>query len=79
MVRTVAETLNAMLDAEADQLCAAKLFKHSVEHASTRAGYYERQLHTKAGEITLKRPKLCSLPFETAIIERYKRREISVE
>jgi len=40
---------------------------------------YERQLHTKAGEVTLKVPKLRSLPFESAIIERYKRREISVE
>ena len=45
----------------------------------TRAGHYERGLHTKAGEVKLKVPKLRSLPFETAIIERYKRRESSVE
>jgi transposase-like protein len=36
-------------------------------------------LQTKAGEVSLKVPKLRSLPFETAIIERYKRRESSVE
>ena len=29
--------------------------------------------------MTLKVPKLRSLPFETAIIERYRRRETSVE
>jgi putative transposase len=42
-------------------------------------GSYERQLQTKAGEVSLKVPKLRSLPFETAIIERYRRRESSVE
>jgi putative transposase len=36
-------------------------------------------LHTKAGEVTLMVSKLRSLPFETAIIERYRRRESSVE
>ena len=34
---------------------------------------------TKAGELDLKIPKLRKLPFETAIIERYRRREESVE
>jgi transposase-like protein len=78
-VATVQETLNAMLDAEADQLCGAKRYEHSADRVDTRAGHYERQLHTKAGEVTLKVPKLRSLAFESAIIERYKRREISVE
>jgi len=76
---TVEEALNALLDAEADQLCGAKRYAHSPERMDTRAGHYERQLHTKAGAVTLKVPKLRSLPFESAIIERYKRREISVE
>src|ERR1017187_9352372 len=40
---------------------------------------YDRRLHTKAGEVTLTVPKLRNLPFETAIIERYRRRESSVE
>src|SRR5262249_23239918 len=34
---------------------------------------------TKAGEVTLKVPKLRHLPFETQIIERYRRRESSVK
>jgi transposase-like protein len=79
VVQTVEQTLNALLDAEADRLCGAKRYEHSAERADTRAGHYERQLHTKAGEVTLKMPKLRRLPFETAIIERYKRREVSVE
>src|ERR1700749_1702606 len=76
---TVQDTLNALLDAEADRLCGAKRYEHNPDRVDTRAGHYERQLHTKAGEVTLQMPKLRSLPFETAIIERYKRRETSVE
>jgi putative transposase len=76
---SVEETLNALLDAEADQICRAQRYERSPERADTRAGSYERKLETKAGEVTLKVPKLRRLPFETAIIERYRRREASVE
>lgn len=76
---TVEETLNALLDAEADQLCGARKYERTEARQDTRAGSYERQLQTKAGEVSLKVPKLRSLPFETAIIERYRRRESSVE
>lgn len=76
---SVEETLNALLDAEADQICRAQRYERSPERADTRAGHYERKLETKAGEVTLKVPKLRRLPFETAIIERYRRREASVE
>src|ERR1700733_1945561 len=76
---TVEETLNAMLDAEADRLCQAERYERSEARKDTRAGSYQRQLHTQAGEVTLKVPKLRTLPFETAIIERYRRRESSVE
>ena len=76
---TVEETLNALLDAEADHLCGARKYERTEGRKDTRAGSYERQLHTKAGEVTLQVPKLRSLPFETAIIERYRRRETSVE
>jgi len=76
---SVEETLNALLDAEADRICRAQRYERSPERTDTRAGHYERQLETKAGEVTLKVPKLRRLPFETAIIERYRRREASVE
>jgi putative transposase len=77
--RTVEETLNALLDAEADQLCGARRYERTEARRDTRAGSYTRALHTKAGEVELRVPKLRSLPFETAIIERYRRRESSVE
>ena len=76
---TVEQTLNSMLDAEADRLCQAKRYEHSGERKDTRAGHYDRKLDTTAGRVNLKVPKLRKLPFETAIIERYRRREASVE
>jgi transposase-like protein len=76
---SVEETLNALLDAEADQICGAARYQRSAARVDTRAGHYERKLSTKAGDVTLRVPKLRSLPFETAIIERYRRRETSVE
>ena len=80
MVRgTVEETLNAMLDAEADEMCKAQRYEHSPDRVDTRAGNYKRKLHTKAGEVEVKVPKLRKQTFETAIIERYRRRDISIE
>ena len=76
---TVEETLNKLLDAEADQLCNAARYERTEARQDTRAGHYNRRLHTKAGEVKLKVPKLRQQTFETAIIERYKRRESSVE
>ena len=76
---SVEETLNALLQAEAEQICKAGRYACSPERVDTRAGHYERKLETKAGAVVLKMPKLRSLPYETAIIERYRRREASVE
>src|SRR3990172_3756941 len=77
--QTVEQTLNALLDAEADRLCRAGRYERSADRLDTRAGSYPRKLQTKAGEVTLKGPKLRTLAFETSIIERYRRREASVE
>lgn len=76
---TVEETLNKLLDAEADELCGAGRYERSPDRIDTRAGSYERNLETKAGKVKLKVPKLRTIPFESAIIDRYKRRECSVE
>ncbi len=80
MVRsTVEETLNQMLEAEADRLCNAEKYERTEARKDTRAGHYQRRLHTRAGEVSLNMPKLRKQTFETAIIERYRRRESSVE
>jgi putative transposase len=76
---TVEETLNGLLDAEADRLCNASRYERTPDRTDSRAGSYKRKLETQAGEVTLRVPKLRQATFETAIIERYKRRETSVE
>ena len=76
---TVQETLNALLDEEASRLCNARRYERTEGRKDTRAGHYTRTLQTKAGEVDIRMPKLRALPFETAIIERYRRRESSVE
>ncbi len=76
---SVEETLNALLDAEADRLCNAGRYERNEARRDLRAGSYERKLQTRAGEVRLKVPKLRRQAFETAIIERYRRRESSVE
>jgi putative transposase len=76
---SVEQTLNGLLDAEADELCGAARYERSPDRIDSRAGSYQRKLLTKAGEVDLKVPRLRSLPFETQIIERYRRRESSVE
>lgn len=80
MVRkSVEETLNAMLDAEADEITGAARYERSGERKAYRVGHYERDLTVKAGKMSLKVPKLKGAVFESAVIERYRRREESVE
>ena len=68
-----------MLDAEADAMCGAQRYERSPDRIDTRAGSYQRNFHSRAGEIKLNIPKLRKQTFETAIIERYRRRESSIE
>lgn len=77
--QSVQEVLNSLLDAEADQLTNARKYERTEQRQDTRAGHYTRKLLTGAGEVTLEVPKLRTLTFESAIIERYRRRETSVE
>jgi transposase-like protein len=76
---SVEQTLNGLLEAEADVLCQARRYERNAQRAGTRAGHYERSFQTRAGTVQIKMPKLRQVAFETAIIERYRRRESSVE
>ena len=76
---SIEETLNAMLDKEAEDLLQAEKYERSQERQGYRSGHYKRNFQTTSGDVELKVPKLKGIPFETAIIERYRRRETSVE
>ena len=76
---SVEETLNNLLEQEAKELTNAAKYERTEARQGYRAGHYDRSLTTTSGEVTLNVPKLKGVPFETAIIERYRRRESSVE
>lgn len=77
--RTVEDTLNGLLEEEAGDLVGAERYEHTADREAYRAGHYERKLATTSGEVTIRMPKLKSMRFTAAIIERYRRRETSVE
>ena len=77
--KTVEDTLNGLLEAEADDLVGAERYERTAEREAYRAGHYDRGLTTSSGEVTIRMPKLKGARFTTAIIERYRRRESSVE
>ena len=76
---SVEETLNELLEKEAEQLTQAARYERSEARQGYRSGHYDRNLTTTSGEVTLHVPRLKGITFETAIIERYRRRESSVE
>ena len=76
---TLEETLNEFLDSEAEELTGAGKYERSESRKGYRSGHYTRNLTTTSGNVKLSVPKLKGVPFETAIIERYRRRESSVE
>ena len=44
-----------------------------------RSGHYKRKLSISSGEVVLEIPKQQDATFQTTVIERYRRRETSVE
>lgn len=77
--KTVEEMLNGLLEEEAGDLVGAERCERTADREAYRAGHYERKLATTSGEVTIRMPKLKGMRFTTAIIERYRRRETSVE
>ena len=76
---SVEETLNALLEQEAEKLTQAARYERNEARQGYRSGHYSRTLTTTSGDVTLHVPRLKGVSFETAIIERYRRRESSVE
>ena len=76
---SVEETLNELLEKEAESLTQAARYERNEARQGYRSGHYDRNLTTTSGDVTLHMPRLKGIPFETAIIERYRRRESSVE
>lgn len=76
---SVEKTLNELLNQEADRLVNAQRYERNTDRKGYRSGHYDRNFTTTSGDVTLHVPKLKGITFETAIIERYRRRETSIE
>ena len=76
---SVEETLNELLEKEAETLTQAARYERSEARQGYRSRHYDRKLTTTSGDVTLHMPRLKGIPLETAIIERCRRRESSVE
>ena len=57
----------------------AERYERSGDRKGYRSGHYDRNFTNTSGDVTLHVPKLKGIQFETAIIERYRRRETSIE
>ena len=71
------ETLNELLEKEAESLTQAARYERSEARQGYRSGHYDRNLSTTSGDVTLHMPRLKGVSFEAAIIERYRRWESS--
>ena len=56
--KTVQETLNALLDEEADEMVGAERYERTTAREAYRSGHYKRKLVTTSGEVVLDVPKL---------------------
>jgi putative transposase len=64
---------------QAGEITGAARHERSGGRKAYRAGHYGRDLTVKAGKLSVRVPKLKGALFESAAVERYRRREESVE
>ena len=63
---SVEETLNELLEREAESLTQAARYERSEARQGYRSGHYDRNLTTTSGNVTLHMPRLKGVSFETA-------------
>ena len=66
---------NQLMENQRDEYCNASPYERGDERKSQRNGYYERDLTTRIGTITLNVPRTRDGEFSTDIFERYQRNE----
>lgn len=75
----IKELFEGIMEAEAEELICAKPYERSDERKDYRNGNRRRTIKTRVGEVELEVPRLRVLQFQTEVIERYRRMEISLE
>ncbi len=79
MIATKETALQYKICTAAEKLTQAARYERSEARQGYCGGHYDRNLTTISGNVTLHMLRLNRVFFETAIIERYHRRESSVE
>lgn len=75
----VKEVFEALLEAEAAELAQARPYERTHTRKDHRNGTRKRKLATRVGEMELTVPRLRTIPFQSQIIDRYRRMESSLE
>jgi transposase-like protein len=75
----VEDLLNGLLQEEVEQFVGAGKYERTGNRRGYRSGSYERQYQTRVGDVNIKMPQTKLIPFSSEVIERYRRREASVE
>ena len=66
--KTVQDTLNALLEQEAEEMVGAERYERTAGREAYRSGHYKRKLTTTSGQIELDVPKLRGATFQTAVV-----------
>jgi len=67
--------LNDVMKEEVAQQAGVPRYARSSSRRAHRNGYRTRSLKTRFGELSLQKPQLREIPFETKVFERYSRTE----
>jgi len=70
--------LNDVMNEEVAQQAGVPRHARSSSRRAHRNGYRSRSLKTRFGDLTLQKPQLRELPFETKVFERYSRTEKAI-
>jgi putative transposase len=77
--KAVRDVFEAVMEAEAQEMLQARPYERTTMRRDYRNGKRQRKLVTRVGEIELDVPRLRTVPFQSQIIDRYKRMECSLE
>ena len=79
-LRRVKEVLERGMEAELTEKLLCRSYQRSPQRQGYRHGYYERGLVTSLGEISrLRVPRRRGQPFQSKLLERYRRRQWSFD
>ncbi|MWY67226.1 transposase, partial [Francisella tularensis] len=75
MAKLLEQVLNQVLQAQVEEQLGAARYERNEERKGYRNGFYNRQLTTRVGRLTLRVPRTRNGEFSTELFQRYQRSE----